>query len=540
MKPGIFETLSAPSKSIQLADTGSSLISGTDVTVKLPGLPIKYLYHGWQSWSLTAWVDLNRPLKIMRPGIMNPGQTDPEFLHDLRPNGSWYGAVELEDGKIAFLGALGLDAHVALEGGKLKGRYAGGNGDWLACLGDESDIFNEYATRLKERFGSGRSSHPMRVWCSWYSLYTEIDQERLLKVLSDLDGLPGVDGKDKLFDIFQIDDGWQQDIGDWEPNAKFLGGMDGMAARIKDRGRVAGLWLAPLVVSPSSNLFRRHQEWLLRDQHGKLVSAGFNWGRRVFALDTTHPDVQAWLANLMQKVRRWGYDYIKLDFLYGGALPGRRHVDKTREAAYREGLQVIRKALGEAYFLACGAPLIPSIGLCDGMRVGPDVASQWDDPFYRDILRNFAAPGAVNALRTSLNRLWMQPLFQTDPDVVYFGQKHNFLTEEQRAILQNLAQVSGFIATSDIPNWLTDAEKHNMVKFIKSSSRVEKLGKYRYRIDGKEVDFSSFIEMPPLPGALSDIIGSYLDLAANVRFPVKIVDMVSRGSLKKYLKNNPV
>ena len=26
----------------------------------------------------------------------------------------------------------------------------------------------------------------------------------------------------------------------------------------------------------------------------------------------------------MQRMRAWGYDYLKLDFLYGGALPGKR------------------------------------------------------------------------------------------------------------------------------------------------------------------------------------------------------------------------
>jgi len=42
--------------------------------------------------------------------------------------------------------------------------------------------------------------------------------------------------------------------------------------------------------------------------------------------------------------------------------------------AYREGLNVIRKAVGKSFILGCGAPLLPSAGLVDGMRIGEDTA----------------------------------------------------------------------------------------------------------------------------------------------------------------------
>ena len=124
-------------------------------------------------------------------------------------------------------------------------------------FGNEDEIFEQYAGLLKQRFGSGRAQQSLRVWCSWYSLYTGIDEARLLKILADLGDLP--------FDVFQVDDGWQVAIGDWEPNAKFPSGMDGMAAQIKATGRKAGLWLAPLLVVPSSSLYHAHPDWLLRD-----------------------------------------------------------------------------------------------------------------------------------------------------------------------------------------------------------------------------------------------------------------------------------
>ena len=46
------------------------LLSGARVTVELSAAPKLYLYSGWQSWSLTAWVEMGLPVKAPRPSIM--------------------------------------------------------------------------------------------------------------------------------------------------------------------------------------------------------------------------------------------------------------------------------------------------------------------------------------------------------------------------------------------------------------------------------------------------------------------------------------
>ncbi len=513
------------------------LASGPRLTVDLPAAPARYLYSGWQSWSLTAWVDISRPVRPMRPGIMHPMQTDPTYARETRPHGSWYGAVELPDGQIIFIGALGLESHVRLDQETLTGWYEVGQNsvssiEWFIATGKEDEIFAHYAQLLSERLGKGRAMSPYRIWCSWYSLYTEIYEGQLLKILNDLADLP--------FDIFQIDDGWQIGIGDWEPNARFPSGMDGMAARVKETGRKAGLWLAPLLVVPSSSIYREHRDWLLHDKNGRLVSAGFNWGEQLYALDTTHPEALDWLAALMKKVRAWGYEYAKLDFLYAGALPGKRHVDMPRETAYRQGLAVIREALGEAYFLTCGAPILPSIGLCDGLRVGPDVAGYFTSPRDDILLMNFAAPGIRNALRTTLNRLWLQPLVHTDPDVVYFRTRQTMLTPEQKSFLQDLAEVCNFKATSDIPAWLTGSERETLRGFLESRPEVQKTGRTSYRIADREVDFGPYIDMPSLPGGLTGLHGAIIGELANIRPLMNLFDKAGKNSLKKMLDQNPV
>ena len=165
--------------------------------------------------------------------------------------------------------------------------------------------------------------------------------------------------------------------GDWEANPKFPAGMKSFAEKVTATGRTPGLWLAPFMVSTKSRLAKDHPDWLLCDEHGAPVRAGITWSGNPLCLDVTHPDVLEWVDQLIRKLRGWGYGYLKLDFLYIGGLIGKRYRDIPREAAYRHALKVMREAAGDAYILACGAPILPSLGLCDGLRIGPDVSPYW-------------------------------------------------------------------------------------------------------------------------------------------------------------------
>jgi alpha-galactosidase len=485
-----------------------------EIILPFPSPAKRYYRHGWQSWSLAAWQDIDEKIAIPKPALLRPMQYDSVYIHEQRPHGSSVGAVEIKNGKIILLGALDLDAHVFLDGNKLIGRYESEGGGWFTAEGSEEDVFAQYATALGERLGKNSATKSPAVWCSWYSFYTHINEENLTQALHNLGDLP--------FDVFQVDDGWQRAIGDWVPNDKFPGGMDALAAQIRRTGRTPGLWLAPLLVVPNSNIYRQHPDWLLRDKRGKLISAGFNWNKPLYALDTTHPEVLKWLSALMKQVRTWGFDYIKLDFLYAGALPGARHNDIPREQAYRQGLATLREALGDAYLLTCGAPIIPSIGLCDGMRVGPDVASHWDS--HRDdvLLSNFAIPGTRNAIRTTVNRLWLKSLVHTDPDVAYFASSKNTMDTTQEKMLQNLARVCEYKATSDKPNWWTTGEQESLRVFLQETPQIERNSRYEFTLDGCAVDFSVAMPIPEARNWFEQLGSTLLGWAGDQPFILRL------------------
>jgi alpha-galactosidase len=503
----------------------SKIIKAKELQVELPSTPIKYYRHGWQSWSLAAWTDLN-PLPVQKPAIFHPLHVNEEFVLDRNPNGSWLGAVKFEDGNILFLGALATDAHVLLVENQLSGRFDADAGEWFIAYGQEDVVFAEYADQLGNHLGQIKKEVAPRVWCSWYSLYTTIDEIILDKIFSGLGDLP--------FDVLQVDDGWQVSIGDWDVNNKFPSGMNALADRIKSTGRRAGLWLAPLIAVKSSQLFREHPDWFLRDEHGHYTSAGFNWGEHLYALDTTHPAVTEWLVALMKQVRVWGFDYLKLDFLYAGALKGKRYKDMPREAAYRESLRVMRESMGaDAFFLTCGTPILPAIGLCDAMRVGPDVSNVWES--YRDahLLYNPSVPGTKNAIRTSINRLWLQPLVHVDPDIAYFETKENKLTQEERKLLQDLALVCKFKATSGLPQWITPEERGQLKKFLVENPKIEKMGPYIFRIDNRVVDFTSAVTLPPQPQGLTYLWAAFLGWLGDFPFVLGIFKALDDRVLRK-------
>ena len=364
------------------------------------------------------------------------------------------------------------------------------------------------------------------MWCSWYSLYNQIDEPALFRIFDELGDLP--------FDVLQVDDGWQVAVGDWKANRNFPSGINALAEKIKSTGRKAGLWLAPLLAVKSSRLFREHPDWFLRDGRGGLVPAGFNWGERLYALDTTHPGATEWLIALIKQVRTWGFDYLKLDFLYAGALKGKRYQDIPREEAYRDSLRVMRSAMGEdAFFLTCGTPILPALGLCDAMRVGPDVSGEWENDRDTRYFTNPSTPGTKNAIRTVLHRLWLHQLLILDPDVAYFTDKGNHLTNEQKELTRDLAFITGFKATSDLPGWMTPPEREQLRAFLNADPDVRQVDRYVYSIDDRTVDFSPAVSLPGPTRGWTAVWASILGWLANIPLVLNIYMRMEGRKLSK-------
>ena len=244
------------------------------------------------------------------------------------------------------------------------------------------------------------------VWCSWYQYFTDLTQADVIENVMAMDEL------ELGFEVVQIDDGYQREIGDWlEPSSEFPD-LAGLVAQIRQRGRRAGIWVAPWLVGERSRLAAEHPDWLVRDDNATTVSAGFNWDQRLWVLDTTNERARDYIHAALQRFIDLGVDYLKLDFLYAGALPGLRADGSDAIAAYRGLLADIRRWFPKVYVVACGAPVMPSVGLVDAMRVSPDTA-----PHVLPSRGDFSAPGQASAMLTGRARRWQHDAWWTnDPD----------------------------------------------------------------------------------------------------------------------------
>jgi len=268
--------------------------------------------------------------------------------------------------------------------------------------------------------------------------------------------------------VFQIDDGWERRVGDWRPDpAKFPDGMAGLAGAISARGFVSGLWLAPFLVMPGAPLEVEHPEWILSDEAGLAVSAGWNpgWGGKVHCLDLSLPEVEDYLVGLMETVvRDWGFSFLKLDFLYAGMLRGRRR--GRAGGAWEHYVRVLRRIAGiptrsdspgattrPAAILSCGAPFETTAPILPLMRVGADTREVWDWTALR-LLGHQGRPSAKVNISHSLARSLLDRTFLlSDPDV-FFSRTQNLKLGDAQKFLAGIVAwaFASQLMTSDAPS----------------------------------------------------------------------------------------
>lgn len=320
---------------------------------------------------------------------------------------------------------------------------------------DPVGLLEAWAAGLGAAQGARVPARPPHGWCSWYYHYGKVTEADVRRALEAADGV----ASDIPLGYVMVDDGHQQAIGDWlATNDKFPSGMAALAADIRATGRDAGIWLAPFIVDPQSDVARAHPGWLVRDGAGDPLRPlwGANWNRRhrQWALDTTHPEVQAHLEEVARTlVHDWGYRILKLDFCFAAALPGVRHdATRTRAQALRDGLDAVRRGAGEdALLIGCGCPLGPAVGVVDAMRIGTDVAPVWGGRVSRFMFSDQGGLSTRTAMRNTVTRAFLHGhLWANDPDCVMVRTDRTRLTEaEVRFLVAAVALTDGMIVSSD-------------------------------------------------------------------------------------------
>jgi alpha-galactosidase len=309
---------------------------------------------------------------------------------------------------------------------------------------------------LGETMGGRVSARYQRGWCSWYHYFHTITEDTLISNLGILKQMRA----DFPIDLIQLDDGYQAALGDWtRTNAKFPSGLSRIADAIRGAGFAAGLWTAPFLATRDSQVMRDHVDWFMTDTDAAPLRAAYNphWtpheDKFAYALDPSNPASAAHLEQLFSSiVREFGYDYLKLDFLFAAAAQGLRSDSSlTRAETLRRGLEAIRRGAGEsAFILGCGCPLGPAVGIVDGMRIGPDVAPYWKS--------DGGEPATALAIDAIVARSFMhRRLWLNDPDCVMLRMTETKLSKDEReALAWIVAGSGGMLLISDDVSLLTE------------------------------------------------------------------------------------
>lgn len=125
---------------------------------------------------------------------------------------------------------------------------------------------------------------------NWEATYFDFDQDKLVSLF--------VGAKELGVDMFLLDDGWFANkyprnddttgLGDWEVNKKKLpDGIPFLVREAEKEGVKFGIWIEPEMVSPKSELYEKHPDWVIKQEKRPEI-----YFRNQLVLDLANPEVQ--------------------------------------------------------------------------------------------------------------------------------------------------------------------------------------------------------------------------------------------------------
>ena len=358
--------------------------------------------------------------------------------------------------------------------------------DIVRFVGGYDEVFDKYFAAMS--LPAKKHIDRLTGYTSWYNYFQKIDENIILR------DLKGLSRARESVNIFQIDDGYEPFVGDWlDYNGKdFPNGMKTIADAVHREGYLAGIWLAPFNVQRGkSRILKEHPDWLIRNPDGKPQLGCVAWGG-AYTLDIYNPEVREHLKKVFDNVLDdWGYDMVKLDFLYSQCRTPRDN--KTRGTIMCEAMDFLRECVGDKLILGCGVPLGPAFGVVDACRISCDVDLSYGGKFYNSMSINNELPSAQNAINNSMFRRHLNGrAFLNDPDVFFLRDRNLTFTWEQKLLLAKINNLFGRVLfVSDDAGEYSEAELEVLKEtFRESDAKILDVKCVGARADGNyEIKF---------------------------------------------------
>jgi alpha-galactosidase len=183
-------------------------------------------------------------------------------------------------------------------------------GDYFRALADYRRFMMKQgfqtATAPDDAFGA--------IWCAW-------GYGRTVQPKQVYDTLPTA--KRLGFKWVTLDDGWQNNVGDWQLDPKkFPNGdadMKALVDHIHQEGFKAQLWWSPLSAVPDSELLKEHPDYELLNRDGSTRKV--SWWNSFYLCPADRRVVDYHKALVKKILVDWGFDGLKLDGQHMNGVP---------------------------------------------------------------------------------------------------------------------------------------------------------------------------------------------------------------------------
>lgn len=144
---------------------------------------------------------------------------------------------------------------------------------------------------------------------NWEATYFNFDTDKLLAIAKEAH-------KDGI-EMLVMDDGWfghrsndDSSLGDWTVNEnKLKGGLNHLVQEVNKMGMKFGIWFEPEMISPESELYKKHPDWAIKVQDRTATLS-----RCQYVLDLSRQEVCDYAFECVAKIlRSANIEYVKWD-----------------------------------------------------------------------------------------------------------------------------------------------------------------------------------------------------------------------------------
>lgn len=195
-------------------------------------------------------------------------------------------------------------------------------------LGQMSRNFHEVCRRHLGACAEKRK-HPI-VLNMWEAFYFDVTEQKVIKTINA--------AQDFGIDTLVLDDGWfgkrESDLtslGDWYVNPdKFPNGLDNIIKLCKTSGLKFGLWFEPEVISPESELFKKHPDWCIHIDGIDPIKQ-----RSEYLLDFSREEVVDYVYSCISAIlRKYDITYVKWDMNRNMTDNGSNYLDSRNQGEH--------------------------------------------------------------------------------------------------------------------------------------------------------------------------------------------------------------